>query len=381
MKGSVRKKGNAWYYRLDLAYKEGKRSQVERYGGKTKQEALDKMRSAIDEYQTAGSLVGNSNVSVYDYFEYWYDNYVVINLKLNTQLNYRGILDNHIYPYIKDYKLASIKTTTIQELLNKEFEKGYAKKTLDIVKGVLNKAFSMAVHPYEKIKINPTTHAKVPRYDTRDWRTREDLKIISMEDFRNLVSVVPKDDTFYMPMMIAFQTGLRRAEVCGLQWKDIDFDAKTLTVERIMISHQNSYVIGTPKSQSSFRTFEIGDSLIELLRKHRIRQSENRLFYGRHYFDSDFICVKENGKPTTPNSIKWSLRKFRDISGIDFNFHSFRHTYATMLLENGAKPKEIQHRLGHSRLSTTMDTYVHVTRKMQQESVNIFENLMKQSYM
>ncbi len=81
----------------------------------------------------------------------------------------------------------------------------------------------------------------------------------------------------------------------------------------------------------------------------------------------------------TPNSIKWYTGKIRKQTGVDFNFHSFRHTHATMLLENGAKPKEIQRRLGHSRLATTMDTYAHVTQKMKKETVDIFEQMLKQN--
>lgn len=379
LRGSVRKKGNSWYYRLDLAYVNGERNRIERYAGKTRQEALEAMNKAINEYITTGDLLYDTDLSVHDYFEYWYKNYVLVELKLNTQKNYRSVLDNHIYPHIGGYHLKSIRSGTIQELLRKEFELGFAKQTLAIVKGVLNKGFSMAVHPYEYLKIDPTLHVKIPRYDEKEWRDSSDLKLITMNDFKLLMDTVPQSDSYYLPMMIAFQTGLRRAEVCGLQWKDIDFERETITVERIMINDGKEYVLGTPKTKSSYRTIEVGSSILDTLKKAQIRQKENRLFYGKHYFKSDFVCTKENGQPTTPNSIKWSTAKYRKMTGINFNFHSFRHTYATMLLENGAKPKEIQRRLGHSRIATTMDTYAHVTKKMQRESVDIFENLLKRS--
>ena len=377
MNGSVRKRGKSWYYRIDLAYIDGERNQIERYGGKTKGEAQEALRKAIFEYETTGDLTTETNMSVHDYMEYWYQKYVMVNLKLNTQKNYRGILDNHIYPYIKDYHLKSIKAGTIQDLLNQEFEKGFARQTLGITKGVLNKSFQMAVFPYQFIKQDPTQYAKVPTYDEKEWRDRGDLKIISMEDFKKLSAVVQPSDSYYLPMMISFQTGLRRAEVCGLQWKDIDFERGTLTVERIMINDGKKIVIGTPKTKSSYRTILIGNTLLSILKKMKLRQKENRVFYGTRYTDTDFVCVKENGKPVTPNSIKWYTAVLRKKTGVDFNFHSFRHTHATMLLENGAKPKEIQTRLGHSRLSTTMDTYAHVTKKMKQDTVDIFEQMMQ----
>ena len=99
MNGTVRKRGNSWYYRLDLAYIDGERNQIERYGGRTKPEALEAMRKAIYEYETTGQLMDEADISIKDYFEYWYQNYVLINLKLNTQKNYRGILNNHIFLY------------------------------------------------------------------------------------------------------------------------------------------------------------------------------------------------------------------------------------------------------------------------------------------
>ncbi|WP_195943431.1 tyrosine-type recombinase/integrase [Enterococcus faecium] len=377
MNGSVRKRGNSWYYRMDLAYINGERKQIERFGGKTKEEAQNALRDAIKEYQTTGDVLSLSDISVIDYYEYWFNNYVKINLKKNTQKNYRGILDNHIYPYIGNYKLKSVKPGKLQELLNEEFNKGFSKQTLSIIKGVLNKGFQMAIYPYGYLHQDPTRYIKIPKYDLKEWKDKGDLKIISMEDFKLLSSAVSPSDPYYLPMMISFQTGLRRAEVCGLMWKDIDFEDETLRVERIMIQDGKDFTLGTPKTKASYRTILLGDTLLKILKMMKKRQKENKLFYGSKYIDSDFVCVKENGQPVTPNSIKWYTAKLRKQTKVNFNFHSFRHTHATMLLEQGAKPKEIQARLGHSRLATTMDTYAHVTKKMKKDTIDIFEKMLR----
>ncbi|MGG5340641.1 tyrosine-type recombinase/integrase [Enterococcus sp. AZ192] len=238
----------------------------------------------------------------------------------------------------------------------------------------------MAVFPYQYLNNDPTRYVTMPKYDQKEWKDKGELKIISMEDFKLIRNYVSVSDPFYLPMMISFQTGLRRAEVCGLEWSDIDFEENTLSVERIMIGTKGgSYEIGTPKTKASYRTIVLGSTLTSLLKKMKNRQKENKLFYGQNYFDSDFVCVKENGQPVTPNSIKYNVEKIRNATGVDFNFHSFRHTHATMILESGAKPKEIQARLGHSRIATTMDTYSHVTKKMKTETVDIFEQMLKDS--
>lgn len=376
MRGSLRKRGNSWYYRLDLAPINGERNRIERYAGKTKSEAEETLNKAINEYESTGTIPINSSISTHDYLEHWFDNYVMVELKLNTQKNYRGMLDKHINPAIGHYYLKDIKPATLQELLNQKKEDGYAKQTLSIMKGIFNKAFSMAVYPYEFIKTDPSRFVKTPKYDQKEWKDKGDLKIISFDDFKKLQNVVPVHSPYYLPMMISFQTGLRRAEVCGLQWKDIDFEDETLTVEQIMIQDGKEWLMGTPKTQSSYRTIHIGPSLLSLLKKAKLRQKENKLFYREFYTETEFVCTKENGDPVTLNSIKWYTEKYHKESGVDYNFHSFRHTHATMLLENGAKPKEIQVRLGHSRLSTTMDTYAHVTKKMKKETVDIFESIM-----
>lgn len=99
--------------------------------------------------------------------------------------------------------------------------------------------------------------------------------------------------------------------------------------------------------------------------------------YGEYYHVSNFVCTKENGKPITPASCKWSGRNIKEKLRIDFNFHSLRHTHATLLLEQGGPIKDIQTRLGHSRSSITLDTYSHLTEKMKNQTVDIFEPFIR----
>ena len=93
--------------------------------------------------------------------------------------------------------------------------------------------------------------------------------------------------------------------------------------------------------------------------------------YGKLYIDSNAVCTKEDGGLVTPSVVKWNTRRISNALSLSFNFHSLRHTHATLLLENGAKMKEISERLGHSRISITMDTYSHVTDKMRNQTVDI----------
>lgn len=109
------------------------------------------------------------------------------------------------------------------------------------MKGIFNKAFSLTVYPYEFLKTDPSQFIKTPKYDQKEWKDKGGLKIICFHDFKKLQNVVPTHSPYYLVMMISFQTGLGRAEVCGLQWKDIDFEDETLIVEQIMIQDGKMY--------------------------------------------------------------------------------------------------------------------------------------------
>ncbi|MCD3364009.1 site-specific integrase, partial [Clostridium botulinum D/C] len=166
MKGGVRKKGKRWYYYFNLGIIDGKRKIIERAGGATKKEAEKALRKALNEFENCDSVLTESNISVADYFDYWYKEYVLINCKYNTQLNYRRIIDRHIKPKLGNYKLKSLSPATLQEFLNKKYRNGFAKNTLSGFYGVLSGALRMAVYPYQLIKENPMQY--VTMYKRQD---------------------------------------------------------------------------------------------------------------------------------------------------------------------------------------------------------------------
>jgi len=375
MKGSVRKRGKTWSYYFDLGIVEGKRKKKEKGGFRTKAEAEKALRNAIKEYENTGSVIDESNISVSDYFDYWFKEYVLINCKYNTQQNYRRVLNKHIKPALGLYKLKSLTPAKLQEFLNSKYKNGYTKNSVANFYGVLSGALKLAVYPYKYLKENPMTYVTMPKYDNIH-KNSANMKIITLEQFNKIINRFPEGSSFYIPLQIAFNTGMRAAEVCGLTWDCVNLNKKTISVEKIIIYKEKKWVFGTPKTQSSNRTIMIGNTLCSILKKHKVRQKSNKLKYGEYYTNNNFVCTKENGELVTTNSLKYLSRVVNYELRINFNFHSLRHTHATMLLEAGANIKDIQTRLGHSKISTTMDTYSHVTNKMKKDSINIFENIL-----
>lgn len=385
MKGGVRKRYGSWYYYFDLGVVDGKRKKYERkaIGATNKTEAEKILREALREYENAGTTFTASQTTLHDYLTFWFDEYVSLNLKHNTQENYRRIIKNHINPALGKYKLRSLTPEVLQTFFNDKKRDGYSHKTLTIFHTVLNTSIKQAVYPYKLIKENPMQYVKLPRH-TAKKTTAKDLKIIPMHTIRDILQFLDEDNSFYIPFCIGLHTGMRVSEVCALTWDRVDLRNQTITVDRILINKNGEWVFGTPKTVSSEREIQIGDTLKSILQKHKKRQKANRLKYGKHYvvkLDNDekeieFICTKESGQQVTPASCKWSGQNLRDKLDIDFNFHSLRHTHATMLLEQGAPIKDIQARLGHSRSGITLDTYSHLTDKMKKQTVDIFERMM-----
>ena len=374
MQGGVRKKGDTWYYYFDLAKIDGKRKKIERKGGSTKKEALTALRNAIAEYENAGTLKSDNDISYSDYLDYWMNNYVKIQCKKTTEALYKRYIEQHIKPILGLYKLKTLNPSILQDFLNKKSINGFSKNTVSSFYGLLSGSLKYAVYPMKYIKENPMTYVHMPRYDILHKKDSTELKIISLTDFNRMIERFPIGSSFYIPLQIAFQTGLRASEVTGLTWDDIDFNNYTLEVNKILVKIGPEWIFGTPKTQSSHRIINIGPSLVKILQEHKIYQDEMRIKYGHWYKESKFICTKENGENITTESLKYLSRVVNYELKINFNFHSLRHTHATMLIENGANMKDVQNRLGHSKLSTTMDTYAHVTPNMQRQTVDIFEN-------
>ncbi|HCZ8405711.1 MULTISPECIES: site-specific integrase [Enterococcus] len=378
MHGGVRKRGKRWYYYFEDINDDGSRKKVEKVGGDTRPEAEAALRKVLSDIDETGQYFLGTDTRVKQYLDFWMEEYVKLNLKYNTYENYRFTIKNHIDGYLGKKKLTDLSPALLQNFINDEFKKGYSKKTMTITHSVLKNALNMAVYPWGLIKQNPMLYVKIPKYEERPT-TKKDLKIISLEDFDHMLEITPEGHPFYIPLNIGFYTGMRVGEVCGLTWDNVDFSNGTITVEKQMVKNDGEWVYGTPKTSSSNRTIFIGQTLLAILKKHKKQQLENRMKYGKLYIDSNAVCTKEDGELVTPSVVKWNTRRISNALSLSFNFHSLRHTHATLLLENGAKMKEISERLGHSRISITMDTYSHVTDKMRNETVDIMENLRKNS--
>lgn len=373
MQGAVRKRGDKWYYSFELAQINGKRKRVERIGGRTKKEALTAMRKAIEGYEQAGQIINESGLSVADYMDYWYKNYVEVSLRYNTQQAYRSAVV-HIKASLGAYHLNRLTPAAVQDFLNRMYLDGYSKGTILQRRAVLTKALNMAVHPYQYIKDNPAHYAKIPK--AAKTTRGDDLKTITKDQFQQMLKLFPRGAVHHLPLLIGYHTGLRKAEICALIWDCIDLKAQTLSVKKAQVRHTGAgFTLEDPKTPSSVRTISISSYLVQALKEHRLDQKKNALKYGSYYEHSDYVCTFECGRPTSINTLQETSQTAKRHLDFPFTFHMLRHTHASMLLASGISMKAIQLRLGHSDIKTTMNVYAHLTEDLEKTTAAALETL------
>lgn len=405
MAGSVRKRNNKWYYSFEAGTVDGKRKRIERVGGRTKKEAEAALRKAMVQYENSGLHFEPNDISYADYLEYWFEHYVLVNCKYRTQEEYRKIIDGHLKPALGKYKLKSLTPAVLQELINSKYINGYSKNYLGNMMNVLKGSIKYAVHPLMFIQNNPGDYIKMPKYEHSKLETNR--KVITQEEFKLISERFPEGSTFYIPIMIGYYTGARIGEVMALTWDDIDLKEATISIDKIIQKRKKYWYFGSTKTKSSNRKIKIGNALVDILKSHKKSQMENRLKYGPHYilqFEATeetsretlrriytiesglgvakgkelfFVCSKENGEMVTTETFKYASKVINYSLGIEFNFHALRHTHATILIENGANIKDVQLRLGHAKISTTLDTYTHATKKMSEDTAALFDAVNK----
>lgn len=362
----------------------------------------------MSEYNAAGLRFEPSEMSFSDYLDYWFDNYVKMACRYRTQEAYRVIIENHLKPALGAYRLRSLTPMVLQDYVNKKYTAGLKKTTLDNILGVLSGSLKYAVVPAQLLQSSPAEYIKKPKMGAE--RSEVNRTIISVKDFGRMMERFEPGNPFRCALLIGFYTGLRIGEVYGLTWDDIDLKTGTLSVNRLAYKRnpqhkgdQSAWYFGDTKTPASIRSIKIGATLAGELKAYRTMQLQQRLEYGEHYThiykkaekdekgntihrlveveslvpvslpEADLVMRKENGQYSTSDSFKYAARVIHYDLGIQFNFHSLRHTHATKLIESGVSPKAVQARLGHEHNETTLQTYVHNTDAMEQTAVDIFE--------
>lgn len=197
------------------------------------------------------------------------------------------------------------------------------------------------------------------------------------DELRSFLEHVSNDPN-YAAWVLAANTGMRRGEVLGLRWQDIDFDRRRLSIRQTIISIDYRVEISEPKTARGRRSVALDSGTVTALRAHRAGQNQLKLMLGEAWQDNDLVFCRDDGSPIHPDRFTQMFDKHVKDSGLPrIRLHDLRHTHATLALAAGIHPKVVSERLGHSTVAFTMDVYSHAVPSMEAEAAETIANLVR----
>lgn len=441
--GSVRKKGNQWYYRFRIQDADGTCRLREFKGGKTKNETRQLLKQALNDYKYGGEVFEPGNITVAQLCDEWWSSEIENSTMASNSRNGLKNAMKHIARHpLGAVKLRNLTIEDIQRYVDfktygafdengNRIVKAYAESTLRKHFSVLNGMFKYAVYPKKYLRENPMQYVKKRKKETVvsifGEGGKEKVETITHEEYEKIIDFFRSNEALFhyaLPVQIAYFTGLRAGEVCGLNWEDIDFGNSRLVVRRSMYydDYTKCWELKVPKS-SKPRVVDFGESLLSILKEAKkeqfVRQAEYGKYYHTHFMqateiqgrthwqiftqvhtdngilgsrvtkgkfmeDADaskplqplfFVCSKPDGELLTTQSLRYCNKVVqKNLPEIGhFHFHCLRHTYASILVNHGANLKDVQMLLGHSDIKITMNTYSHVSDDSRKKAASIFE--------
>lgn len=378
--GTIRKKTKTtngkvytwWEARYTAGYDPGTGKQIQRsISGKTQKEVAKKLKEATAALD-AGTYIAPNKMTVGEWLDVWEKEYLG-SVKPATVCAYKATIKNHLKPSLGAIKLDALTAHTIQGFYNSlSKEVGLAPKTIKGVHGVLHKALQQAVLN-EYIRANPTNACTLPRVEKREIKPLDEDQITS---FLKAIKGHPFEDLFIVTLF----TGMRKAEVLGLQWDCVDLGKNTITVNKqlqLVRGGKGEYRLASTKNGKG-RTITVAPSVVAALKRVKHQQLSNRLKYGKDWFDSGFVFTNELGEHLKDYTVYKNYKQIVKQIGLEeARFHDLRHSYAVASIKSGDDIKTVQEHLGHATASFTLDVYGHVTEKMQEESAARMEKFIK----
>ncbi len=314
-------------------------------------------------------------MTIGDYLERWLE-HIRQRVRTRTSERYAGIVRGHLIPRLGHIPLRKLTPLVIQQFEAKALEGGRLRgegglspQTVLHLHRVLSEALRQAVR-WQLLPANPAAAVSPPR------PRRAEIAIVGPESAQAILDAA-RGTAVEIPVTVAIGTGMRRGEILGLRWADMDLEAHVAHVRQTLQDTTNGLVFEAPKTDRSRRTVSLPEFVVSALRRHRSDQAARRLALGRAWLDHDLVLDRGDGGPMRPDSLSSGFRQLTKRSGLDgTRFHDLRHAHATLMLAAGVHPKVVSERLGHSGVAITLDTYSHVIPALQAEAAGVLDNLL-----
>ncbi|MHB8858954.1 MAG: tyrosine-type recombinase/integrase [Thermoleophilia bacterium] len=349
--GNYRKRSDGrWEGRLSIVGKQ--RS----FYAKTLRECQQKLNEARHKAEQ-GLPISDERLTVGMYLDDWLE-LVQVSLRPSTFRSYQDLIRIHIKPEIGKVKMAKLSPQQIQSLLNKKLKGGLSPRRCEYIYAVLHRALGQGER-LELISRNPARLVCPPR------PKKKAAKFLSIDEAQSLLRAA-EGDRMEVLLLVALSTGLRRGELLGLRWEDIDLVGGTLKVRH---SLQRGGILAEPKSAAGLRTIVLPNVTKKALKRHRKRQVQDRLLAGSRWQERGFVFTSIIGTPLCGDNVYKRYRGLLEKAGLPgIPFHSLRHTACSFLAAQGVHPAIAMDVMGHSQVSLTLNVYSHAAIEGKREA-------------
>ena len=338
--------------------------------GRSQAEVKENLKQAIGEAQ-ALDVTKAGKYTVGEWMEVWFQDYAKIKVRPSSHQTYQGYIHNHIRPNIGDIPLEKLTSLDLQKFYKKLLAqgrvdrveakgqpKGLSAKTVRNIHQILSSALKLA-QGQRLILANPAEGCALPRVEHQEMKNLTTVQLASF--FREA-----RDSGVFELYYLELATGLRRGELLGLKWEDIDLERGDLRVRR-QVFRINGEVVEAPlKTKNAYRTLPLAEDTVSVLREQRKKVG-----------NSHWVFPSPNGGPISPDSVLHMLHRVLKRAGLPkVRFHDLRHTFATLALQNGVDVKTVSGMLGHFSAGFTLDTYAHITSAAQRQAAQTMGSVL-----
>ncbi|WP_196493799.1 tyrosine-type recombinase/integrase [Ornithinibacillus caprae] len=365
MRGHIRKRGNKYAIVIDIGRDhKNKRKQKWFSGYERRKDAEKDLPKIINKLEKG--YKDPADMTMEEYFNQWLDR-KKSTVAPGTYEHYESYMRKHIIPGLGTWKVSKLESHHVESFLidlnNKKVpnsDKVISQRTKKHIYRILSSALKKGKR--YGIKEGIMEDIEAPKVD------RKEIEYWTEDEVQSFMSNL-KSKNHALPIILALATGMRRGEILGLRWSHVDFDKKKISVYQQLKKDDTGEWKLSPqlKTSTSYRTIDIDDDTIEILKDHKRQQEKDKMKCGPDYEDRNLVCCTSTGGVIRPTYLRTVFNRTIEKSGVkDISFHGLRHTHATLLLRAGVHPKVVQERLGHRSIQTTLDTYSHIIPGIQE---------------
>jgi len=369
MRGNIRKRGrNSW--QIQIYTGKGPDGKYHRHLETVRGPKGDASRRLTELLNSVnkGVYTPPGKLTVAEYLQNWLNGYVKTNCAPRTAESYQSIIELHLLPDLGNTLLSQLRPQAIQTYYAKACDTLSAKSVLYHHR-ILKHALKYAVRQ-GYLGRNPCDLVDPPKPQKKTMRT------LMPQELESLLEVA-SDNQFYPVIYTAVSTGVRQAELLALRWRDIDFDSASILVSRALYKRRGLCEFKEPKTAHSRRRVSMTPKLAAYLRDYKGEKESVALHLGHLPRPDDLVFANIEGKPLDPCVLSHNFARIAKRAGLEnLRFHDLRHTFASLMLLRGAKPKVISEALGHASVAFTMDVYSHIIDGMQSEAMALLDGIL-----